>query len=145
MFPANVRPKMRYLKDEALVLVARPWRESSLILDLFTARHGKLGLVSKGVRRLKSYIGAYHRTGALVEVIWLPSLHSSLQTLVAVDPISLFTMPQEWRRWCIAVRLLTLANATLPPAVPHSAGFHQLFRTLTALPRIAEPELLEWQ
>ncbi|HHC71559.1 MAG TPA: DNA repair protein RecO [Thiotrichales bacterium] len=32
------------------VLHARPWRESSLLLELFSARHGRVGVVARGAR-----------------------------------------------------------------------------------------------
>lgn len=42
---------MTRLTDEpAYVLHARPWRESSLLLELLTAEHGRVGAVARGVR-----------------------------------------------------------------------------------------------
>ncbi len=38
----------------AWLLHARPWRETSQLLEVFTAEYGRLGLVAKGVRRPKS-------------------------------------------------------------------------------------------
>jgi DNA repair protein RecO (recombination protein O) len=37
--------------DPAFVLHARPWRETSLIVDIFSRHHGRLGLVARGARR----------------------------------------------------------------------------------------------
>lgn len=36
------------------VLHSRPWRETSLLVDIFTENHGKIGLCARGVRSKKS-------------------------------------------------------------------------------------------
>ena len=40
--------------EPAYVLHARPWRESSLLVEVFGRGHGRLGLVARGARRPKS-------------------------------------------------------------------------------------------
>jgi DNA repair protein RecO (recombination protein O) len=40
--------------QQALVLHARPWRETSLIVDLFTEHYGKIAVCARGVRSKKS-------------------------------------------------------------------------------------------
>ena len=40
--------------DRAYVLHSYPYRETSLILQAWTEKHGRLGLVAKGARRPKS-------------------------------------------------------------------------------------------
>ena len=41
---------MRVLAQPAIVLHARRWRESSLLLELFTHEHGRVGAVARGVQ-----------------------------------------------------------------------------------------------
>jgi DNA repair protein RecO (recombination protein O) len=41
---------MRIAGEPAFVLHARPWRETSLLVEMLTANHGRLGLVARGVR-----------------------------------------------------------------------------------------------
>ncbi len=41
---------MRILSQPAIVLHARRWRESSLLLELFTHEHGRIGVVARGVQ-----------------------------------------------------------------------------------------------
>jgi DNA repair protein RecO (recombination protein O) len=41
---------MRVLAQPAIVLHARRWRESSLLLELFTHEHGRIGVVARGVQ-----------------------------------------------------------------------------------------------
>ncbi len=40
--------------DPAFVLHTRPWRETSLIVDVLTRHHGRIGLVARGARRQTS-------------------------------------------------------------------------------------------
>ncbi|MGJ4729365.1 DNA repair protein RecO [Luteimonas sp. SDU101] len=41
---------MRYDGEPAFVLHARAWRETSLLVDVLTKSHGRLGLLARGVR-----------------------------------------------------------------------------------------------
>ena len=45
---------MRHQLEPAYVLHARPYRESSLILEVFSRQHGRVGLVARGARGAKS-------------------------------------------------------------------------------------------
>ncbi|MBI1421911.1 MAG: DNA repair protein RecO [Gammaproteobacteria bacterium] len=40
-----------HFQDQAYVLHSRPYRNSSLIIDVFTREHGRLSLVAKGAKR----------------------------------------------------------------------------------------------
>jgi DNA repair protein RecO (recombination protein O) len=42
---------MRVELQPCWILHRRPWRESSLLIEIFTRDHGRLGLVAKGARR----------------------------------------------------------------------------------------------
>ena len=41
---------MLYTAEPAFVLHARPWRETSLLVEVLSARHGRIGLLARGVR-----------------------------------------------------------------------------------------------
>jgi DNA repair protein RecO (recombination protein O) len=45
---------MRFEQQPAYILHARAYRETSLLLDVFTREHGRVGLVARGVRRERS-------------------------------------------------------------------------------------------
>ncbi len=45
---------MRVERQPAWVLHARPWRETSLLVEVFTREHGRVGLVARGVRGPRS-------------------------------------------------------------------------------------------
>ena len=40
---------MRYQGELAYVLHARPWRETSLLVEVLSAEHGRVGLLARGV------------------------------------------------------------------------------------------------
>ena len=47
---------MQLLQQPAYVLHARPYRETSLLLECLTLEHGRLGVVARGVRRERAKI-----------------------------------------------------------------------------------------
>lgn len=47
---------MRYSAEPAFVLHTRPWRESSLLVEVLSAEHGRLGLVARGVHGPKRHL-----------------------------------------------------------------------------------------
>jgi len=48
---------MRISLQPAYVLHQRPYRETSLLLEVFSLEHGRVGMVARGVRRAKSPLG----------------------------------------------------------------------------------------
>ncbi|MBP8647791.1 MAG: DNA repair protein RecO [Thermomonas sp.] len=46
---------MRYTAEPAFVLHARPWRETSLLVEVLSAEHGRVGLVARGVQGAKRH------------------------------------------------------------------------------------------
>ncbi len=76
---------MPVIKTEAIVLRTRPWRETSLIVDLLTRSNGRLGAVSRGARRGKSNTSAQLQPGAIVKVQLNIKPKASLATLTGVD------------------------------------------------------------
>jgi DNA repair protein RecO (recombination protein O) len=46
---------MRLTAEPAFVLHARPWRETSLLVEVLSANHGRLGLLARGVRGSKRH------------------------------------------------------------------------------------------
>jgi DNA repair protein RecO (recombination protein O) len=47
---------MRYTAEPAFVLHARPWRETSLLVEVLSAAHGRVGLVARGVQGAKRHV-----------------------------------------------------------------------------------------
>jgi DNA repair protein RecO (recombination protein O) len=47
---------MRYDAEPAYVLHARPWRETSLLLELLTEHHGRVGVLARGLQGPKKHV-----------------------------------------------------------------------------------------
>jgi DNA repair protein RecO (recombination protein O) len=47
---------VRYASEPAFVLHARPWRETSLLVEVLSANQGRIGLVARGVRGPKAHL-----------------------------------------------------------------------------------------
>ncbi|MDE2406599.1 MAG: DNA repair protein RecO [Xanthomonadaceae bacterium] len=46
---------MRHVGEPAFVLHARPWRETSLLVEVLSAEHGRIGLLARGVQGPKRH------------------------------------------------------------------------------------------
>src|SRR4051794_34253145 len=47
---------MRYDAEPAFILHTRPWRESSLLVEVLSANHGRIGLLARGVQGAKRHV-----------------------------------------------------------------------------------------
>lgn len=47
---------MRYVAEPAFVLHARPWRETSLLVEVLSEHHGRIGLLARGVQGPKKHV-----------------------------------------------------------------------------------------
>ena len=45
-------------QEPAYVIHRRPWRETALLVDLFTLNHGRMSLVARGANSAKSPLKA---------------------------------------------------------------------------------------
>ncbi|MBU1666457.1 MAG: DNA repair protein RecO [Gammaproteobacteria bacterium] len=69
--------------DPAFVLHTRPWRETSLIVDIFSRHHGRLGLVARGARRAGAAVKARLIPFQPLTLSWFGK--SQLRTLHAAE------------------------------------------------------------
>lgn len=47
---------MRFIAEPAFVLHSRPWRETSLLVEVLSAEYGRLGLLARGVQGAKKHV-----------------------------------------------------------------------------------------
>ncbi len=81
---------MALIKTAALVLRTTPFQESSLIVKLFTKEQGKVSVIAKGARRLKSSLRGYLEPLSYIEAIYYYKSTREIQTLAKVDLIQAF-------------------------------------------------------
>ena len=62
--------RRRELNRPAFVLHSRPWKETSLVLELFTRSHGRVAAVAKGARRPHSQLRGVLMAFAPLQVTW---------------------------------------------------------------------------
>ncbi|MBC7182459.1 MAG: DNA repair protein RecO, partial [Marinobacter sp.] len=58
------------LQEPAYVLHRRPWRETSLMVDLFTLNHGRMTVIAKGANSAKSPLKAQLQPFQALVVDW---------------------------------------------------------------------------
>lgn len=121
----------------AFVLHSRAWRETSLLLDVFTQHHGKLGLCARGVRSKKSPKRSLLQPFTPLLLNWKG--RGELPTMMTVEPagpairlsgdalFSAFYINE------LIVRLLHRHD-------PHPELFHQYQQTLLLLSKMEELE-----
>ncbi|SFR75117.1 DNA replication and repair protein RecO [Marinobacter daqiaonensis] len=73
-------------QEPAYVLHRRPFRETSLLVDLFTLNHGRIGVVARGASGPKSALKAQLQPFQPLLVDWTG--RSDLKTLTQADPRS---------------------------------------------------------
>jgi len=78
---------MAIVTTRALILRHIPFQESSLIVRLFTESQGKVAVIAKGARRLKSTFRGYLEPLNLAEVIFYYKATREIQTLSKVSPL----------------------------------------------------------
>ena len=75
---------MRVELNPCYILHHRNYRETSLLLDLFSRRYGRLSLVAKGARKQKNDKRALMQPGRKINIAW--SIRRELGTLTRVEP-----------------------------------------------------------
>ena len=81
---------MTLIKTEALVLKTIPFQETSSIVRLFTKEQGKISVIAKGARRLKSTLRGYLEPLNHIEAIYYYKITRDIQTLSKVDLLQSF-------------------------------------------------------
>lgn len=125
----------RVLDQPSFVLHARPYKETSLLVDVITKDYGRVSLVAKGAKRPHSQLRSVLQTFQPLHVSW--SGKSELRTLIAADWIG-GMLPLEGASLLCGFYLNELLVKFLMPGEPHTDLFNLYFSTLNQLAH-AEP------
>lgn len=101
-------------KTEAVVLRSVDYSESSLIVTLFTRKHGIIAVIAKGAKRPKSKFAALMVPGQVLEVVVYIKPTRNVQTLSEASPmLKLDQIRIDLEKMAIAVTTLELINQVL--------------------------------
>ena len=75
---------MRVELNPCYILHNRNYRETSLLLDVFSRRHGRISLVAKGARKQKNDRRALLQPGRKINIAW--TMRRELGTLTRAEP-----------------------------------------------------------
>lgn len=128
---------MRVTDEPAFVLHHHDYGETSLLLEMFTRHHGRLGLVAKGARRPRSPLRA-----ALIPFQSLVigfSGRGDLPTLTAAEPSAPAPLFRGEMLYC-GLYLNELLLRLLHRHDPHESLFQVYLATLDRLATTGQPE-----
>lgn len=121
---------IRVSGQPAFVLHSYPYRETSLIIDVFSRDHGRIALVAKGAKRPHSKLRGVLQTFQPLAVGW--SGRSEVRTLISAEWVG-GLLPLEKSALLCGFYLNELLVKLLARDDPHPALFDQYVRTLNQL------------
>jgi DNA repair protein RecO (recombination protein O) len=140
---------MRIFLHPAFILHSRPYRETSVLLDLLTHEHGRISAVAKGVRTSRSHLKSLLQPFTPLLISWQGK--SELVTLTGAEPNGCST---QLKRECLlsGLYLNELLMRVVPKFDPQPQLYTNYQKTLIELQgsrleqkalRLFEKKLLE--
>jgi DNA repair protein RecO (recombination protein O) len=127
-------------QEPAYVIHRRPWRESSLLVDLFSLNHGRMSVIARGATSNKSPLKAQLQPFQPLLVDWRG--RSDLKTLVQLEVRSAATLRQT-RALYSGLYINELLQRILPVADPHPMLFASYIDSLQSLAALTSPADVE--
>ncbi|MGZ3157699.1 MAG: DNA repair protein RecO [Burkholderiaceae bacterium] len=120
----------RIVNQPGFVLHSYPYKETSLIVDVFTRDYGRIALIAKGAKRPHSKLRGVLQTFQPLSISW--SGKSEVRTLIAAEWIG-GLLPLEKAALLCGFYLNELLVKLLARDDPHSALFDHYIATLNQL------------
>lgn len=127
---APARSEVRVANQPGFVLHAWPYRETSLILDVFTREHGRMAMVAKGAKRPHSALRAVLQHFQPVSLSW--SGRGEVKTLTRAEWVG-GMLPLSGEALLSGFYLNELLLRFCAREDPHDALFRHYMATLTRL------------
>ncbi len=130
------------LQTQGFVLRATRFRESSLIVTLFTRDCGKVKAVCKGVHRPKSKKGSHFEPLNLIEVTIYEKPNRELQLVTDSELVNYYTaLRDNYALYINCVYILELVDRMTNVHLPHENLFKLMYAYFGSL-RVSNQELL---
>ncbi len=127
------------VRTDAVVLRAIEYGETSLIVTLFTRRHGRVTVMAKGARRPKSRFGSALQPMAYVQVVYYYKPGRGLQTLKESAHVqALHGVVAGIEKITVGLRLVELVRALTEDEEANPLLFTLLVQALLRLDEAAE-------
>ncbi|MBB5321497.1 DNA repair protein RecO [Marinobacter oulmenensis] len=117
-------------QEPAYVIHRQPWRETSLLVDLFSLNHGRVSLIARGASRARSPLKAQLQPFQPLMVDWTG--RSDLKTLIQVEGRHAPPLGQTKALYS-GLYINELLLRVLPAADPHQTLFAAYIETLQSL------------
>ncbi len=127
--PATAK-ELRILGEPGFVLHSFPYKETSLIVEMFSRQHGRVAVLAKGARRPYSQLRGALQTFQPLSLSWTGK--STLRTLVAADWVG-GLLPLEKSALLCGFYLNELLVKLLAHDDPHPALFDHYVSSLNQL------------
>lgn len=132
----GARDTVRHDAQPAFVLHSYPFRETSLVVELFTREAGRIAVVAKGARRPKSALRGVLLAFQPLLVSWTG--RGELQTLIRAEWHGVY-QPLRGLALICGFYLNELLMKLVPRHDAHEGLFETYAATLAALEGVAEP------
>ena len=130
----------------AIVLKSFPYGESSLIARCFSEKNGKVSLIIKGARRIKSSKASYFQPLNYIDIIYNYKLNRELHVISKVSYKKYWSkILEDLYKVSLAISILELTDKTLSDNDPHPSLFLVLKEVLSAYNNtLIDPKVLFW-
>ena len=134
------------VNTSAIVLKSFSYGESSLIARCFSEKNGKISLVIKGAKRIKSPKAPYFQPLSYIDIIYNHKLNRDLQVLSKVNFRQYWSkILDDLYRVSLAISILELTDKALSFEDPHPNLYVMLKDVLSAInEKDSDPNLLFW-
>jgi len=123
---------MSLVKDEAFVISASDWHETSRIIRCFARANGRISLVAKGIRKPRSRIGSTFETFSRVQIVFYFRTGAEIFTLKEAETVEYVPeLRTDLQRFAITSFFFEILERGLPPHERHENVFEITRRFLS--------------
>jgi DNA repair protein RecO (recombination protein O) len=136
---------MSAFKTQALVIKSIDWKDTSRIVSLYTREAGKMNVIARGARRIRSTYAGMLETMNLVEAVIYVSEKRQIQILGELALENGFSgIKKDYYKTGHVYAILELADRFLQPGDKDAVFFDFLAVLLAEMTEIRDPRIVFW-